>query len=158
MTQTEGTKSSYTLTKEPCSGLTAEGKQCQRPGVRQDKNEAWWCGLHDPEKKAEREAKKEAQQQAAEVEADSEVVLNDKVVEATAEMAARVLPQAIAIATDAMNALSEVAWCRDTGWPENTHQEKYRVLVRTMNQRAQEAAETVRVGLAKIKAELKGSD
>jgi len=149
MTETQGTKSSFTLTKEPCSGLTAEGKQCQRGAVRQADDERWWCGLHDPEKKAEREAKKAERKQ--------EIVAEEKAeeqIQAETEVKATLVDEVVVAAEKAMNALNSIAFMRDTGWPVNTHAEKYKVLLKEANSVALKAAGELRDDIAKIKKQL----
>jgi len=139
----EGTRSSYSLSKMPCNAMVArkDGSQaqCQRLGVGQTKDEQWWCGLHHPDKKAEREAKKEREAQIA--------------LEESPEKASLV-GQAISAAEKAMVILNEIRHIRDIGWPENSPPEKYRVLLQTINLRAGEAAEQLRHDLVQVKNQL----
>lgn len=167
MSELEGTRSAYTLAQETCSGMAeSTGKACQRLGVGQTDDGRWWCGLHHPDKKAERQERKLAKKVAkvakeagvevpkAEPEAAEAPPTEFEEAPPNYELVARSLVTAL---TAAMNSLNQVAFMRDTGWPENTHAEKYRVLLREANSVASSGSANALKALAEAKKELKNN-
>ena len=174
MQEVEGTRSSMTQAKEPCSAFVdyegGEKRRCQRLGVAQSDDEQWWCGLHHPDRIAERKARKAAQQQE---EAAKAVKAEAEAIKAEAAQAdddepedegsghedpppdyEALVHELIDAASSAMNALSSVAHMKDTGWPENTAAEKYKVLLNEANRVAFAATEKIRAELAAVKQKL----
>lgn len=127
-----------------------------------------WCRLHAPSNVAKKKARKaakegaEAEERAAKLAAkqapldgedlDGEepevaAVAAVKLPE-TVEEAARTI---IVLATEAQSALARVSNMTSRGWPENTPAENFKVMLQTVNDEAERAAEEIRGRIAKAR-------
>lgn len=148
------------MTKSPCSGgdgfvrcsahVNYKGRsgQCERRAVYPDVDGIrWWCGLHNPNrpKAQEKKAKLAAEEHV-------EAPLSEVGIEAPPIEPVVIRPEIVEAMRKAHSALTEVANARDTGWPEATPAENYKVLLKYLNDRAAEGQRALSMVIRKIES------
>lgn len=132
--------------ERPCAA-TVEYKDrqgpCQRDGRYPDPDGVrWWCGLHNPDRVKPKA--RHAPLEDGEASRDIREVLLD--------MKSPQVKELISIVQEAQHALFEISNTRDTGWPDNTPVEKYRILMAHMSDRAKEVYETLTERIARFRS------
>lgn len=112
-----------------------EGKHPDVDGVR------WWCGLHDPRKKAAKAKPVDAT--AEPVEARPKAVVDTTPLPGNS----LVVDELVSALRISQEALAEVANTKDNGWAENTPVENYRVILKHLNDRAKAASDVAAAAL-----------
>ena len=128
----------------PCSEQVQYGDRsgpCKHDGKYPDPDGVrWWCGIHNPERKA----KPTIQSTQSRVDKDVLVSIKHSDNKEREEM--------LKALQEARMALMELSMTTDAGWPPNTPTEKYKIMMAHMADRAKEATFKLNEQIARFRS------